>query len=67
MNWSDFEDLPDPDKTPLEFGKYKGQTPEKICLVDPGYLVWAYESIGEHVCSREMYLACELLAQGEDE
>lgn len=28
------------DHTPLQFGKYKGQTPSQIAEHDPRYLIW---------------------------
>lgn len=57
----------DPDNTPLTFGKYKGRTPWELYQDDPGYLVWAWENVGPHVCSRDLYeLAQEASEEGDD-
>lgn len=45
------------DQTPLKFGKYRGLTPEELIDEDPGYLVWAYETVGKHLCSHSLYVA----------
>ena len=45
----------DPDNTPLTFGKHKGQTPLELYQIAPSYLVWAWENVGPHVCSRDLY------------
>lgn len=52
------KELPNVDDTPLTFGKYKGRTPDDIADDDPGYIVWAYETIGNHICSKAMYDYC---------
>lgn len=54
-----------PDTSPLNFGKYRGSTPEHVATVDPGYLVWAYENVGKHVCSRSLYVAASDAADRE--
>lgn len=48
------------DHTPLKFGKFKGQTPDKIAqTTDGSYLVWAYENVqGFDVCSHALYKDC---------
>jgi hypothetical protein len=46
------------DDSPLQFGKYIGQTPNQIAEHSPGYIRWLYETIPGNV-SRELYLACE--------
>lgn len=45
----------DPDNTPLTFGKHRGLTPWELYQNDPDYLVWAWENVGPHVCSRDLY------------
>ena len=59
--------LKDPDNTPLSFGKHKGLTPWELYQNDPDYLVWAWESVGPHVCSRELYELARELAEEDDE
>lgn len=54
----------DPDNTPLAFGKHKGLTPWELYQNDPDYLVWAWENVGPHVCSRELY---ELAQEGSED
>lgn len=49
----------DKDSIPLEFGKYKGSTPEEIAELDPSYIAWLYEKIKPSPCSKQLYLACE--------
>lgn len=47
------------DHTPLKFGKFKGKTPEQVSEVQPQYLVWAYETVGNFdVCSEALYREC---------
>lgn len=56
----------DPDNTPLTFGKHRGLTPWELYRNDPDYLVWAWEIVGPHVCSQELYeLARELTEEDE--
>lgn len=31
------------------FGKYKGRDVEKVRVLDPGYLTWAYDVIGKRL------------------
>ena len=45
----------DPDNTPPSFGKHRGLTPWELYQNDPDYLVWAWENVGPHVCSRDLY------------
>jgi len=57
----------DPDNTPLTFGKHRGLTPWELYQNDPDYLVWAWEIVGPHVCSRDLYeLAQEAVGEGDD-
>lgn len=58
--------VPDPDKTPLWFGKYKGLTPEKVAEEDPQYVVWMFENIKPQPCSLDLYRAAELDVQEEE-
>lgn len=46
------------DKIPLAFGKHKGLCPEEIADIDPGYIVWLYDTKGPNECSRDLYVAC---------
>lgn len=39
------------DKTPLTFGKYRGQTPDEISEYDPGYIVWMHKTVKPQKCS----------------
>jgi hypothetical protein len=57
----------DPDSTPLSFGKHRGLTPWELYQNDPDYLVWAWENVGPHVCSRELYELARELAGEHDE
>ena len=47
------------DELPLTFGKYKGQTPEKITEHDPSYIVWLNENVRPQRVSKELAEACE--------
>ena len=51
--------MPDLDHTPLTFGKYKGQTPDEISEHDPSYIVWMYNTVRPHKCSKWLKEACE--------
>ena len=66
--FGDFDQIKpkDPDNTPLTFGKHRGLTPWELYQNDPDYLVWAWENVGPHVCSRELYELARELAE-EDE
>lgn len=46
------------DDTPLEFGKYKGKTPDYISDYDPGYIVWLWENTTVAHCSKALYEFC---------
>lgn len=48
-----------PDRTPLTFGKFKGNTPEEIAEIEPSYVVWMYDNVDKKLCSKALYLACE--------
>lgn len=49
---------PNIDHEPLSFGKHKGLTPEVVSSKDPGWLIWAYETVNQRdVCSEALYLA----------
>lgn len=52
----------DIDTLPLAFGKYKGNTPNEVSVIDPHYLVWMYENI-PNICSRDCYMNAEQDAQ----
>lgn len=47
------------DKTYLNFGRYRGRSPEQIARIDPGYIVWLYDNVEPKRCSRELALDCE--------
>lgn len=47
------------DKTPLTFGKYKGQTPDEISESDPGYIVWMYKNVKWPTCSKFLFESCQ--------
>jgi len=47
------------DALPLTFGKYCGQTPNKISGHDPAYLVWLYDKVFPKRCSIELRDLCE--------
>ena len=51
--------MEDLDHTPLTFGKYKGQTPDEISEHDPQYIVWMYNTVRPHKCSKWLKEACE--------
>ena len=47
------------DKTPLNFGKHRGKTPDEISEIDPSYIVWMYEKIKNRpTCSHFLYECC---------
>lgn len=50
------------DTKPLQFGKFKGKTPEEVSELpdkDRRYLVWAWETVGNgDVCSHALYREC---------
>jgi hypothetical protein len=48
------------DHTVLNFGKHKGKTPDLVSKIDSNYIVWLYENITTKLCSRALYLACQL-------
>lgn len=54
------------DRTRLDFGKYRGRTPEELVEVDPSYVVWMYENVEPKRCSRDLYLDAES-AKGEND
>lgn len=53
------------DHTPMTKGKYgparrgKPMSPNDIAEVDPGYLVWAYETWSPKPCSFVLYRECK--------
>ena len=47
----------DIDKTPLRFGKHKALTPEQVYEIDPGYLIWLWDT----VANADKLLTIELL------
>ena len=55
------------DKTPLNFGKHMGKTPDEISEIDPSYIVWMYERIQNRpTCSHFLYECCRY-DSGKDE
>jgi hypothetical protein len=50
----------------LNFGKYKGRTPESIARDDPSYIVWLWNTVHNPPVSRELMLACEMDLQDRD-
>lgn len=48
----------DMDHTPLDRGKYRGRTPDQISQIDPGYIVWLYETVKPLKCSEVLYRDC---------
>lgn len=55
------------DKTPLNFGKYRGLTPDEVSEVDPSYIVWMYEKYSPKRCSNFLYTACQQSSDYEDD
>jgi hypothetical protein len=51
------------DHTPLTFGKHKGKTPAAVAEVDPGYVVWMYDTWKADrkapMCSKVLYDECK--------
>jgi uncharacterized protein (DUF3820 family) len=47
------------DHTPLNFGKYKGKTPDEISEHDPSYIVWMYNNIKPKPCSEWLMEVCK--------
>ena len=47
------------DKTPLEFGKYRGQTPKQVSLEDPSYIVWMRKNVRPLRVSLKLANLCE--------
>ena len=47
------------DREPLNFGKYKGKTPEEIASVDVAYVVWMYDNLKPKPCSKGLRDACQ--------
>lgn len=57
-----FKDLKDPKPNyddPLRFGKHKGMTPEEVAEIDPGWVVWAYDTCNPKPCSKALAIDCE--------
>jgi uncharacterized protein CbrC (UPF0167 family) len=46
------------DHTPLNKGKYQGQTPSQVAEHDPGYIVWASENWDHKICSDVLARTC---------
>jgi hypothetical protein len=46
------------DRQPLNFGKWKGQTPKEIAKIAPSYLVWA-RGEGIVCCSDKLLRKCK--------
>ena len=55
------------DTTPLLFGKYKGQTPEEIAVIDQSYVVWLFENVKPPPCSKGLAEACEADVREDEE
>jgi len=48
------------DDTPIDFGKYKGMTPNNIACGDPSYVVWMFDNVFYmDVCTEQLRDACE--------
>jgi hypothetical protein len=54
------------DDTPLTFGKHKGMTPNDIAVVDPQYIVWAYDNLRKKPCTRKLRDTCEDMSYDDD-
>lgn len=48
------------DERPLEFGKYKGLSPDEVAEFDGSYIVWMYENVRPTPCSKELYEGCRM-------
>lgn len=48
----------DIDKCPVQFGKYKGRTPDEIADTDPSYIVWMWETFASPPCSARLAYLC---------
>lgn len=55
------------DHTPLDFGKYRGKTPNEVAEINPGYIVWMFENVDRETCSQLLYLECGGDVGEEDE
>jgi hypothetical protein len=42
------------DTIPLDFGKYRGMTPEAVSAIDPSYIVWLYDTVKPPACSKHL-------------
>jgi len=49
----------DIDKRPIQFGKYRGKTPEEISDLDPDYLLWMYQNVKPTPCTKSLADACQ--------
>jgi hypothetical protein len=47
------------DNTPLEFGKFRGKTPNEIAEIEPSYIVWMYDNLDEKFVTRALRDLCE--------
>lgn len=55
------------DHTPLKFGKYRNKTPDEVSDLDPGYVVWMYDTIDPKVCSKLLADSCREDTEADDE
>lgn len=46
------------DFTPLDFGKHKGKTPDRVSEEDPSYIVWLWNTFNPKKTSKLLYEAC---------
>lgn len=65
MNQSDLQ----LDKTPLNFGKYRGLSPDEISETDPGYIVAISKTRKPAICSEWLLQSCkdEINSRTDDE
>lgn len=55
------------DHTPLNFGKYRGLSPDELSETDPRYIVWIHKNIKPAPCSDWLAQLCkDELSYGDD-
>lgn len=58
----------DIDELPLTFGKYAGKTPSELVAEDPSYVVWMYDNVRPHPCSKKLHdVAIDALDEGDSD
>ena len=57
------------DHKPLNFGKYKGLSPDEISETDPDYIIWMYTNVKPPPCSAYLYGVCreQSYEKGDDD